>query len=68
MSNIYTVGQVNTYIRNMFTQDFLLHDLTVRGEVSKYKDHPSGHIYFSLKDQDAVLAVVMFAGSRGKGL
>ena len=68
MSNIYTVGQVNTYIRNMFTQDFLLHDLTVRGEVSNYKDHPSGHIYFSLKDQDAVLAVVMFAGSRGKGL
>ncbi len=68
MSNIYTVGQVNAYIRNMFTQDFLLHDLTVRGEVSNYKDHPSGHIYFSLKDQDAVLAVVMFAGSRAKGL
>ena len=68
MSNIYTVGQVNAYIRNMFTQDFLLHDLTVRGEVSNYKDHPSGHIYFSLKDQDAVLAVVMFAGSRARGL
>ena len=68
MSNIYTVGQVNAYIRNMFTQDFLLHDLTVRGEVSNYKDHPSGHLYFSLKDQDAVLAVVMFAGSRAKGL
>ena len=68
MSNVYTVGQVNAYIRNMFAQDFLLHDLTVRGEVSNYKDHPSGHLYFSLKDQDAVLSVVMFSGNRARGL
>ena len=68
MSNIYTVGQVNAYIRNMFAQDFLLHDLTVRGEVSNYKDHPSGHLYFSLKDKDAVLSVVMFSGNRMRGL
>ena len=67
MHNIYTVTQVNVYIKNMFTQDFLLHAITVRGEVSNCKYHSSGHVYFTLKDSAGAIACVMFAGSR-KGL
>lgn len=65
--NVYSVGQVNTYIKNMFTQDFLLQRIYVRGEVSNCKYHPSGHIYFSLKDETGTMPCVMFSGSR-KGL
>ncbi|MGI6093834.1 MAG: exodeoxyribonuclease VII large subunit [Lachnospiraceae bacterium] len=64
MNNVYSVGQVNTYIKNMFTQDFLLHKIYIRGEVSNCKYHTSGHIYFSLKDETGTLACVMFAGAR----
>ncbi|MCI9469956.1 MAG: exodeoxyribonuclease VII large subunit [Lachnospiraceae bacterium] len=67
MSNIYSVKQVNAYIKNMFTQDFLLRNLCVSGEVSNCKFHTSGHIYFSLKDESGAIACVMFAGQR-KGL
>lgn len=67
MQNVYTVGQVNAYIKNMFTQDFLLKRIDVKGEVSNCKYHGSGHIYFSLKDSTGTIACVMFAGSR-KGL
>lgn len=66
-NNVYTVGQVNAYIRNMFTQDFMLNRLYIKGEVSNLKYHTSGHIYFSLKDSTGSIACVMFAGSR-KGL
>lgn len=61
------MGQVNTYIKNMFTQDFMLRRISVRGEVSNCKYHTSGHIYFSLKDSQGTMACVMFAGQR-KGL
>lgn len=64
MKNIYTVGQVNSYIKNMFTQDFLLASISIKGEVSNCKYHSSGHIYFTLKDQKGTLACVMFAGNR----
>lgn len=50
MKNVYTVAQVNGYIKNMFTQDFLLQSILVKGEVSNCKYHSSGHIYFTLKD------------------
>ena len=49
MSSIYTVGQVNAYIKKMFVQDFMLNRIAVKGEVSNCKYHRSGHIYFSLK-------------------
>ncbi len=65
--NIYTVAQVNSYIKNMFTQDFMLQSIRVKGEVSNCKYHPSGHIYFTLKDIKGTIACVMFASSR-KGL
>ena len=64
MKNIYTVGQINSYIKNMFTQDFMLQSVFVKGEVSNCKYHSSGHIYFTLKDEMGMIACVMFAGSR----
>ena len=65
MRSVYSVGQVNSYIKNMFTQDFMLGRIYVRGEVSNCKYHTSGHIYFSLKDETGTIACVMFAGQRG---
>lgn len=67
MANTYTVSQVNTYIKNMFAQDFFLKRVYVKGEVSNCKYHTSGHIYFTLKDESTTLACIMFAGKR-KGL
>lgn len=64
MKNVYTVAQVNSYIKNMFTQDFLLQSILVKGEVSNCKYHSSGHIYFTLKDAKGAIACVMFAGNR----
>ena len=67
IKNVYTVGQVNSYIKNMFTQDFMMNRIYVKGEVSNCKYHTSGHIYFTLKDESGALTAVMFAGNR-KGL
>lgn len=64
MKNVYTVTQVNAYIKNMFTQDFMLQAILVKGEVSNCKYHSSGHIYFTLKDAKGAIACVMFAGNR----
>ncbi len=64
MAGVYSVTQVNSYIKNMFTQDFLLRRLSVKGEVSNCKYHGSGHIYFTLKDSGGTLSAVMFAGQR----
>lgn len=63
-NNVYTVAQVNSYIKGMFNQDFLLRKLTVKGEVSNCKYHSSGHIYFTLKDPSGTLNCVMFRGNR----
>ena len=62
--NVYTVAQINSYIKNMFTQDYMLRSVLVKGEVSNCKYHSSGHIYFTLKDVKGVIACVMFAGNR----
>lgn len=62
--NVYTVAQINSYIRNMFTQDYMLRSVLVKGEISNCKYHSSGHIYFTLKDEKGIIACVMFAGSR----
>lgn len=62
--DIYTVGQLNAYIKNMFMQDYLLQAVFVRGEVSNCKYHSSGHIYFTLKDSKGTVNCVMFAGNR----
>lgn len=62
--NVYTVGQVNTYIKNMFAQDFMMQHICIKGEVSNCKYHSSGHIYFTMKDSTGTLNAVMFAGYR----
>ena len=64
MKNAYSVGQVNRYVKNMFTQDFFLQKIYVKGEVSNCKYQTSGHIYFSLKDETGTMSCVMFAGHR----
>lgn len=62
--NVYSVGQVNNYIKNMFAQDFMLHHISIRGEVSNCKYHSSGHIYFTIKDETGMMNAIMFAGNR----
>lgn len=62
--NVYSVGQVNTYIKNMFAQDFLLQRIRIKGEVSNCKYHSSGHIYFTMKDETGTMNAVMFSGYR----
>lgn len=64
IKNVYSVGQVNNYIKNMFAEDFMLRQIRVKGEVSNCKYHSSGHIYFTLKDQTGTLSAIMFAGNR----
>ncbi len=64
MKNVYSVGQVNTYIKNMFAQDFMMQRISIKGEVSNCKYHSSGHIYFTLKDRTGTINAIMFAGNR----
>lgn len=59
MPGVYTVTQMNSYIKNMFRQDFVLSRISVKGEVSNCKYHTSGHIYFSLKDGQGVMSAIM---------
>ncbi|WP_026666457.1 exodeoxyribonuclease VII large subunit [Butyrivibrio sp. FC2001] len=68
MRNVYTVEQINSYIKNMFRQDYLLSSLTVKGEISNCKYHSSGHIYFTLKDASGAISCVMFRGHAATGL
>lgn len=63
-ASIYSVEQVNAYIKNLFTQDFALRQIYVRGEISNCKYHTSGHVYFTLKDASGVLNAVMFRSQR----
>ena len=60
----YTVTQLNAYIAHMFAEDYALRGITVRGEISNLKYHPSGHIYFTLKDETSQISGIMFAGDR----
>ena len=64
MAEVYSVSQINTYIKHMFLGNSLLNHIYVKGEVSNCKYHTSGHIYFTLKDGAAQIACVLFAGRR----
>lgn len=64
MAKIYSVEQINNYIKQMFNTDFVLSQVSVQGEVSNCKYHSSGHIYFTIKDNGSVLNAIMFAGNR----
>lgn len=60
---VMSITQVNEYIRKMMDADVLLAGLAVRGEISNYKMYPSGHHYFTLKDEGGALKCVMFRGN-----
>lgn len=60
---IISITQINEYIRSMMDRDSLLGNIAVRGEISNYKVYPSGHHYFTLKDDGAALKCVMFRNS-----
>ncbi len=62
---VYSVSSVNQYIKNMFSREYALSVVFVKGEISNCKYHSSGHIYFSLKDETSQLTCVMFRGDRG---
>lgn len=65
---IFTVSQINAYIKRMFTSDYMLSRISLQGELSNVKYHSSGHIYFSLKDESSSIGCVMFAADRREGL
>jgi exodeoxyribonuclease VII large subunit len=64
----YTVSQVNGYIKNLISSDYLLRNICIRGEISNCKYHSMGHIYFTLKDKSSSMPCVMFKGSIPNGL
>lgn len=57
---VFSVGQINRYIKNLMENDFILSSLLVKGEISNFKAHSGGHFYFSLKDATGAIACVMF--------
>jgi exodeoxyribonuclease VII large subunit len=63
---IYTVTQVNTYIKSLLDGEKTLNRIYIRGEISNYKRYPSGHHYFSLKDEQGTLRCVMFRSSAAR--
>ena len=66
MAGVYSVGQINSYIKNMFRQDFVLSRISVKGEISNCKYHTSGHVYFTIKDESGMLSAIMFASQAAK--
>ena len=68
MASVYSVSQINRYIKNMFENDYLLRDVQIQGEISNVKYHSSGHIYFTLKEAGSAIAAVMFRSARAQGL
>ncbi len=62
-NKVLSITQINEYIRSTMDSDPLLGNVSVRGEISNYKLYPSGHHYFTLKDENAALKCVMFKGN-----
>ena len=56
--NIYSVSKINSYIKNLFVHDYVLNDIRIKGEISNLKEHGSGHIYFTLKDETSTISCV----------
>lgn len=65
---VYSVGQINNYLKNLIASDYLLRNFMVKGEVSNCKYHNMGHIYFSIKDETGSMPCVMFKSSAASGL
>lgn len=68
MNKVFSVAQINAYIKRIFQSDYALNRIYIKGEVSNCKYHSSGHIYFSLKDDKSQISCVMFVNQRINGL
>jgi exodeoxyribonuclease VII large subunit len=64
--NIFSVKQVNHYIKSILEKNELLNDVWIKGEISNFTLHRSGHMYFSIKDEGSVIHTVMFKGNARK--
>mgnify|MGYP003304321873 CR=1 FL=1 len=60
-SVVLTVSEINTFVKAVLTSEERLKFLRIRGEISNFKAYPSGHFYFSLKDEQSVISAVMFS-------
>jgi len=63
VSNAWSVFKLTTYIKNILENDWQLHAVWVKGEISNFTHHRSGHMYFSIKDDKSVVRSIMFAGN-----
>lgn len=63
---IYTVDQINAYVKRTLESDKLLQNVWLRGEISNFTHHASGHMYFSVKENGSVIKAIMFAGQNKK--
>lgn len=66
MQYVLSVSQINRYIREVISKDLILSNLWVKGEISNYKPHYSGHMYFTVKDENSLLKCVMFRAQASK--
>ena len=62
-TRVYSVSEVNKYIKMLFDRDTLLNTISIRGEITNFKAHYTGHLYFTLKDENATIKCVMFKGN-----
>ena len=65
-NKVFTITELNNYIKNLLDSDDILADIYVKGELSNYKAYPSGHHYFTMKDAEGTLKCVIFKGSASK--
>ena len=63
MLEIFSVGQLTGYIKGLIESDRYLQTVVVKGEISNFIHHRSGHMYFTLKDEDSQIKAVMFRGA-----
>ena len=57
-----SVSQLNNYIKEKFEKDEYLENILVKGEISNFKNHYTGHMYFTLKDENSLIKCIMFKG------
>lgn len=60
MGKIYTVSEINKYIKMIFDKDVYLNNITIQGEITNFKAHYTGHLYFTLKDDTSTIKCIMF--------
>ena len=65
-NNILSITQLNEYLKKRFENDFVLNNIYIKGEISNFVNHKTGHFYFTLKDENSVVKCVMFSSSASK--